>query len=105
MYQATQQYNAFGPQMQQYGRDRAAFGQQYNKYTSDVNAYNNQAQNYRNTYGSGYENYSNPGSITPMPLNSLLGQPERASSYNPEKFVNAYVTQQAENTLGGKGVR
>lgn len=72
MYQATHQYNAFGPQMQQYGRDRAAFGQQYNDYTRGVNAYNNQAQNYRDTYGSGYENYSAPSNITPVSMRSLL---------------------------------
>lgn len=94
MYQAAQQYNAFGPQTQQYGRDRATFGQRYNNYTRDVNAYNSQAQNYRDTYGSGYLGYNAPSNITPVSMNSLLSPPESGS-----------LPWGRAGEMGGKGLR
>lgn len=102
--QASQQYNAYGPQMQQYGRDRVAFGQQYDNYARDVNAYNQQAQSYRDTYGSGYTGYNAPSNITQVTQNSLLGQPDGAAPYTPN-IANAYVSQLANTALGGKGAR
>ena len=66
--QQTQQYNQFGPQMQDFSRARRQYNQDYATYRGDVNNYNTAAQNYKNTYGSGYNNYSAPSQMTAQPM-------------------------------------